>query len=62
MNSPTLFLFVLAATLIVGVLLGRRYEACSQRIDGMLADGERAAAISDAAASAETASDWGWSL
>jgi len=49
MSNATLFIAVLAATLIVGVLLGRRYEACSQRIGGMLAAGERAAAICDEA-------------
>jgi hypothetical protein len=48
MNSPTLFLAVLAATLIVGVLLGRRYEACNH-VGGMLADGERDRAVCDEA-------------
>jgi hypothetical protein len=39
--------FLLAV--FVCVTVGRRMEACSRRIDGMLADGDRAARISDEA-------------
>lgn len=55
MTNVTLFLAVLAATLVVGVLLGRRYEACNHRIGGMLADGDRDRAVCDEAEN-------GWAL
>lgn len=44
-----LFLAALATGLFVGAVIGRRFEVANQRIDGLLAAGERDTAINDEA-------------
>jgi hypothetical protein len=49
MIAAFLLILALAAALFVGAGVGRRFEAANQRIDGLLAVGERDTAINDEA-------------
>jgi hypothetical protein len=55
MIAAFLLILLLLAALFVGAVIGRRFEAASQDIAGLLAVGERDTAICDAAEN-------GWSL